>query len=142
METKGFFNLQRQRKTSPEMTTIMSATKTKNPAPGPMISTPAYTDKNATPPDLLFSADDSVSSVEAHQAELKDLFCDMVQQLSDIEYDKKFKAAEIMTQRVMQALIVPDAAHPVSLFMNLTKKLPSQRNSYRKLRHLASSSRN
>ena len=38
-----------------------------------MISTPAYTDKNATPPDLLFSADDSVSSVEARQAELKDV---------------------------------------------------------------------
>ena len=81
---------QRQRKTSPKMTPMMSATKTKNPAPGPMISTPAYTDKNATPPDLLFSADDSASSVEARQAELKDLevFCDMVQQLSDIEYDK------------------------------------------------------
>ena len=69
---------------------MMSATKTKNPAPGPMISTPAYTDKNATPPNLLFSADDIVSSVEARQAELTDLemFCDMVQQLSDIEYDK------------------------------------------------------
>ena len=72
------------------MTPMMSATKTKNPAPGPMISTPAYTDKNATPSDLLFSADDSASSVEARQAELKDLevFCDMVQQLSDIEYEK------------------------------------------------------
>ena len=81
---------QRPWKTSPKVTPITSATNTQNPAPGPMISTPAYTDKNATPPDLLFSADDSASSVEARQAELKDLevFCDMVQQLSDTEYDK------------------------------------------------------
>ena len=81
---------QRPWKTSPKVTPITSATNTQNPAPGPMISTPAYTDKNSTPPDLLFSVDDSVSSVDARQAELKDLevFCNMVQQLSDTEYDK------------------------------------------------------
>ena len=38
-----------------------------------MISSPAYTDKNSTPPDLLVSADDSFSSVYTRQAELKDL---------------------------------------------------------------------
>ena len=56
----------------------------------PMVSTPAATAVIDTPPDLNFSTDVSVSSVEARQTELKDLevFCDMVQQLSDIEYDK------------------------------------------------------
>ena len=65
-------------------------THPKRDAPQPMVSTPAGTAVIDTPPHLNFSTDDSVSSVEARQTKLKDLdvFCDMVQQLSDIEYDK------------------------------------------------------
>ena len=81
----------RQKTPQPRVTPIPPRkTQPKRDAPQPMVSTPAGTAVIATPPDLNFSTDDSVSSVEARQTELKDLdvFCDMVQQLSDIEYDK------------------------------------------------------
>ena len=81
----------RQKTPQPRVTPIPPRkTQPKRDAPQPMVSTPAGTAVIDTPPDLNFSTDDSVSSVEARQTELKDLevFCDMVQQLSDIEYDK------------------------------------------------------
>ena len=81
----------RQKTPQPRVTPIPPRkTQPRRDVPQPMVSMPAGTAVIDTPPDLNFSTDDSVSSVEARQTELKDLevFCDMVQQLSDIEYDK------------------------------------------------------